>query len=744
MNTSLRTLVRRSQALRPTTYHLIGGLGFIYCLALLLTPLMTTGDGGVLAVAWKSIRDGAFTGVALAFIGVAITALFFGSVISGAMSALVGLAVFMVAWSPDTLRWGVRAASLLPFCAFFLFRAKAHAPQTAILVGMTSMIALYLALVDERVLFPGMPVAVLHVMLWVWLSFVGVSLVNLLLAWWSDRNPPKDKAMVTTGAVQDATKVLQATLPPKDAPAASLNHAERVANGVALRKKNQPVYQYRSVTPSHDLFEVVGMTEVKDRILEAGREALKMSASQSNGILLYGPPGNGKTYLAEALAGSLGIGIIHYDFGKAASKFVNQTTENAIQVFTDAVAQAPCILFIDEVEAILSERSQAGIGAGEYPKTVSALLTQLVDVRKRGVIVVAATNHIDLLDSAAAREGRFDTKVEIPHPDAPARKHLIEKYFGDAVDGNVVLPSDMVESLTIHWDGFSVSRICAVVGLVGRRMDSLNSTVQPSINDFQKALREVQGSHGDIVLGNITGLDQLHYDGAVSHKLSEMAESMRNTFEFERLGGRVIGGALFYGPPGTGKTIAASAIAKSAGWAMIATNGTDLAREPEKIKKVISRAVELKPCIVFIDEADALISDRSKNWNSMATNAFLSQTGDDRASLRDVLFIAATNHPEGADSAMVRGGRFGEHLEFTLPKAETIQTYLRAEASKSPVSLADEVLSQAGLSMVGMPLSDVRNALKRACNRAASRAMKQSATDANVKKATLVIEDFSV
>ena len=735
MNANLSALAQRSQALRPTTYHLIGGLGLIYVLLLLLTPLMTAGDGGVLVVAWKSLRDGSSVAVQLAFIAAVITAFLFSSALSGVLAALLGLALFVVVWTPETLRWGVRSAALVPFCAFFLFRASNHAPRAAVLVAATSMITMYLALVDKRVEFPGMPLTILHVMLWVWLSFVGVSVVNLLLAWWSDSNPPKHKVMVSAGTLKAAITV---------APVTPLSHAERVEKGAALRKKNQPVYQYRAVTPSHDLFEVVGMSEVKDRILEAGREALKTSAAQSNGILLYGPPGNGKTYLAEALAGSLGIPIIHYDFGKAASKYVNQTTENAIQVFSDAVAQAPCILFIDEVEAILSERSQSGLGAGEYPKTVSALLTQLVDVRKRGVIVVAATNHIELMDSAAAREGRFDTKIEIPHPDAPARKHLISKSFCDAVLATVTLSPDVIDSLTLHWDGFSVSRICAVVGLVGRRIYTIKSTSQPSVAEFQKALREVQGSYGDIVLTNITGLDQLHFDGVVSDKLSEMAASMRNTFEFERLGGRLIGGALFYGPPGTGKTIAASAIAKSAGWAMISTNGTDLAREPEKIKQVISRAVGLKPCIVFIDEADALISDRSQNWNSMATNAFLSQTGDDRASLRDVLFIAATNHPEGADSAMVRGGRFGEHIEFTLPVEATILAYLRAEAAKSPVVCADTVLSQCSSSMVGIPLSDVRGSLKRACNRAASRAMKQCTADMIVKKATLTLEDFLI
>ena len=103
------------------------------------------------------------------------------------------------------------------------------------------------------------------------------------------------------------------------------------------------------------------------------------------------------------------------------------------------------------------------MGIAEYPKTVSALLTQLVLVRQCGVVVVAATNHVDLVDSAASRDGHFDTKIEIPHPDAPARRGLILTTFATAVKGTITLTEDIVESLTIHWDGFSVSRITAVV-----------------------------------------------------------------------------------------------------------------------------------------------------------------------------------------------------------------------------------------------------------------------------------------
>jgi transitional endoplasmic reticulum ATPase len=91
--------------------------------------------------------------------------------------------------------------------------------------------------------------------------------------------------------------------------------------------------------------------------------------------------------------------------------------------------------------------------------------------------------------------------------------------------------------------------------------------------------------------------------------------------------------------------------------------------------------VDLKPCVVFIDEADALIADRTRSWSAAAAHVLLSQTGDNRVSLRDVLLIAATNRPDGVDSAVLRVGRFGEQLAFTLPTKASILSFLRAELS---------------------------------------------------------------
>lgn len=109
----------------------------------------------------------------------------------------------------------------------------------------------------------------------------------------------------------------------------------------------------------------------------------------------------------------------------------------------------------------------------------------------------------------------------------------------------------------------------------------------------------------------------------MGQRLTDLAQEMHETFAFELRGGRMSSGVLFYGPPGTGKTIAAKALAKSAGGALVHSDGTQLAQHPERIQPLLRRAIDLKPCIVYINEADALLADRARSWSAAATNVFL-------------------------------------------------------------------------------------------------------------------------
>ena len=746
---SFSTLAARAYTLVPAIYRLISVFSAAFCCLLLVSSVVHHSPVASLMDAIHAFQQEAIGTLFIRFFGVTALLIVLLRVLNRPLVALAGLAAFATAPPFGAHDAVIRACLLLPFASYFYWRAGQETPWRSVTLVVTSVVALHITRLH------GAPVAGLSETMaataaWIWTGVALVVSTNLALAGWHARHltfegrtanssatePPAPSIPGSTAMVPTPKQpALAPLLPPLTPP------TEQLSAGLPGVSSS---FNHPAQTARFNFTDVVGMEPIKARLLEAGRDAMIRYGS-TNGILLFGAPGNGKTFLAEAVAGELSLRIISANFGAVASRFVNETTQHVMRVFDDAVAQAPCVLFLDEVEALLSNRSAVTDGAGEYSRTAAALLARMVEIRSTGVVLVAATNFLDRLDCAAVREGRFDTKIEITPPDDAARQALILRNLIEATiqEGTLLFPeTEAVEAIARHWAGFSVSRIRAVSRLAARRAVEQRLDAVP-IAVFQSALREVQGSFGDYVPTEARGLETLHFDGDVDQRLANLADEMRETFAFERFGGRLASGILFHGPSGTGKTIAARALAKSSGWAFIRGDGTTLSQQPEQIKVLLQRAVDLKPCVFFIDEADALIASRAGSWSAAATNTFLSETGDDRASLRDVLVIAATNHPDLIDPAMTRGGRLGERLAFSLPTRSTIVSFLRAEMSPRPVTTADDVFEFAGATLTGQSLADVKAALDRACNSAARRMMHLRSDAVDEGCAQLMIEDFS-
>lgn len=460
--------------------------------------------------------------------------------------------------------------------------------------------------------------------------------------------------------------------------------------------------------------EVAGMQAIKDRLLAAGKEVIQGGQSAHhprNGILLTGKPGNGKTYLAEALAGELNLPFLTLTYGDVASKWIGDMPSRLPVVFQEARTRAPCVLFFDEVDSLLSSRESANID-GDSIKAVNIMLTELVDIRGTGVIVVAATNHLDRLDSAAVREGRFDFKIEIPPPDAPARRHLIQSHArGPLVTSALTVATD-------RWAGFSVARITAILNEVNRRPDRS----QPiSYDNLQFALRTLQGRTGHFP-ENTPTLDQLILASEARTRLDSLAHRMARIVDIEAMGGSVPHGVLFYGPPGTGKTLCARSLAKTAQWAFLPVSGQDLLSNPKRIEEILDEASELRPCVVFIDEADDVLADRRMSQTSVVTNKLLSAIDGSAGRIPDVLFIAATNHPEAMDASALRGGRFTEKVAFFLPDQATVLDYLTQWQQRSKARMASDLsLEETARQLAGQPLANVQEILQMAVNLAIRR-----------------------
>lgn len=460
--------------------------------------------------------------------------------------------------------------------------------------------------------------------------------------------------------------------------------------------------------------DIAGMDEVKERLLGAGTEVMqsfRKGGKARNGILLTGKPGNGKTLMAEALAGELKVPFIPMTFGEVNSQWIGGTTERVVQGFREARAAAPCLLFLDEVDSLLPNR-EAASNNSEAQKTTNAILTELVNLRGSGVVIVAATNFVNKLDAAAIREGRFDFKIEITPPDAKARKYLIETRARRPIG------QETVETAVRRWEGFSVARICAVMEEANR---AGAANAQVTFNELKLALRRVQGRQGTLPESTPV-LEDLVMAKEHKDRLVSLAARMDRIEEIEAMGGSVPRGALFFGPAGTGKTLTARALAKTAKWAFLSVSGLDLLSKPERIEQIVDEASELRPCIVFIDEADDVFADRRMSSNATVTNKLLAVMDGSGGHVPDVLFIAATNHPESIDSAALRGGRFTEKIEFALPDAATIKEYLERWGATTKASIGNDVSFDRVADMLsGNPLANIKEILQMAVNNAITR-----------------------
>lgn len=449
----------------------------------------------------------------------------------------------------------------------------------------------------------------------------------------------------------------------------------------------------RVSVPTVRFSDIYGNNETKRRLLAAASAVIaprRQGEQVRNGILMDGEPGNGKTVMAEALAGELGLPFLQLTHGDVASQWVGERSVRIKAAFEQAIRNQPCMLFIDEIDSFIPSRDSANSSrVKEDEDVVNLLLTLLVDIRKASVVVVAATNYIDRLDAASVREGRFDFKVEITPPDEEARVGLLRHGLSTNAP-KLKVADEVVLNVAKRWNGFSVKRILAVteeipayVADLAEKDDKKGSL---AFEDFMAVLRRIQGRKG-VSPENVKSLDELVLPAATREAITMLASRLRDPMRVERLGGSLPSGLLFHGPSGTGKTETCKALAKEVGWAFLVSTGSDLNRDPKALEKLYSQAKELRPAIIFIDEADDLLRSRAYSPNTEATNKLLTLMDGTRDRVRDVIWVAATNNPDQIDEALLRGGRFTEKIEFVRPNESQLAVHIAGWLAKRKIQL---------------------------------------------------------
>ena len=469
----------------------------------------------------------------------------------------------------------------------------------------------------------------------------------------------------------------------------------------------------------------------------------RLGIDAPKGVLLYGPPGCGKTLIARAIAQETEANFFTVSGPEIIHKFYGESEAHLRKIFDDASRKGPSIIFLDEIDSIAPKREQV---VGDVEKRVVAQLLSLMDGlnRRQNVIVIAATNIPNALDPALRRPGRFDREITIPIPDKAGRLEILEIHSrGMPLTGDVVL--EELADRTHGFVGADLEAFCreAAMSCLRRLMagegfdianisDAQISSLKVTRDDFLTAFNEVEPSALREVLVEVPDTRWTDVGGLLEAKqrLTEAVEwPLKHGELFARAGVKPSKGILLAGPPGCGKTLLARAAATESGVNFISVKGPALlskfvGESEREVREVFRKARQAAPCIIFFDEIDALVPARGQGASdSHVSDRVLSQflaELDGIEELKGVVVLAATNRIDRIDPAILRPGRFDDLVELGGPdeqaRRQIFEIHLRGKPVAPGVDAGELAKSADGLSG-----ADIAHACARAALRAVRR-----------------------
>ncbi|HMQ07689.1 MAG TPA: ATP-dependent zinc metalloprotease FtsH [Saprospiraceae bacterium] len=265
----------------------------------------------------------------------------------------------------------------------------------------------------------------------------------------------------------------------------------------SIGKSKATLFDNKNTNVNVTFADVAGLDEAKEEVVEVvdflknPKKYTALGGKIPKGVLLVGPPGTGKTLLAKAVAGEAGVPFFSISGSDFVEMFVGVGASRVRDLFKQAREKAPCIVFIDEIDAIGRARGRGQLQGGndERENTLNQLLVEMDGFSTdKGVILMAATNRPDILDGALLRPGRFDRQIGIDRPDVKGRKSIFEVHLKNIKISQEV-KSEILAEMTPGFAGADIANICNEAALVAARRNKS----QVDLDDFNYALDRVIG-----------------------------------------------------------------------------------------------------------------------------------------------------------------------------------------------------------------------------------------------------------
>eukprot|EP00639_Heterosigma_akashiwo_P026146 CAMPEP_0194701992 /NCGR_PEP_ID=MMETSP0295-20121207/26588_1 /TAXON_ID=39354 /ORGANISM="Heterosigma akashiwo, Strain CCMP2393" /LENGTH=828 /DNA_ID=CAMNT_0039596433 /DNA_START=143 /DNA_END=2627 /DNA_ORIENTATION=+ len=474
------------------------------------------------------------------------------------------------------------------------------------------------------------------------------------------------------------------------------------------------------------------------------------------GVLLYGPPGSGKTLIARAVANETGAFFFLINGPEIMSKMAGESESNLRKAFEEAEKNSPAIIFIDEIDSIAPKRDKAN---GEVERRIVSQLLTLMDGLKgrANVVVIGATNRPNSIDAALRRFGRFDREIDIGVPDENGRLEIFRIHTRNMKLDDDVDP-EQIANETHGFVGADMAALCteAAMQCIREKMDLIDieeddidaevlDSMAVNMEHFRFALgvsnpsslRETTVEVPNVSWDDIGGLVD------VKRELQELVQyPVEHPDKFEKFGMSPSKGVLFYGPPGCGKTLMAKAVANECQANFISVKGPELltmwfGESEANVRDLFDKARSAAPCILFFDEMDSIAKARgsggagSSDAGDRVINQILTEI-DGVGARKAVFIIGATNRPDILDNAVTRPGRLDQLVYIPLPDLASRINIFKANLRKSPVDpqVSVELLAKHTHGYSGADITEI-------CQRAAKNAIRE-AVAADIERTRLV------